>query len=119
MSVIVESATRDSNGISGQGANPASLFGRKRCLPDRGSLQKVSVEGRLGSLKLLLVGPFPPPHGGISVHVQNAATLLERNIAKVKILNVEPRAPQSNSYIKVSNALDLAAALMTHAWDGW
>jgi glycosyltransferase involved in cell wall biosynthesis len=38
-------------------------------------------------MKLLLVGPYPPPHGGISVHVASAHRLLERSGATCRVLD--------------------------------
>jgi glycosyltransferase involved in cell wall biosynthesis len=73
----------------------------------------------VAGLKLLLVGPYPPPHGGISVHVQNASKLVRQAGADSKVLNVDPRAPRAEEYIKISNPTDLALSLLSYAWNGW
>ena len=49
---------------------------------------------RAGSpVKLLLVGPYPPPHGGISVHVATAHRLLSRSGAVCEALGADGRRP--------------------------
>jgi len=35
------------------------------------------------------------------------------------VLNIDPRAPYSNSYIKISGAWDLLGQLLRHAWNDW
>lgn len=45
-------------------------------------------------IKLLLVGPCPPPHGGISVHVASARRLVEAAGARCEVVDVAaPTAP--------------------------
>jgi glycogen synthase len=70
-------------------------------------------------MKLLLVGPYPPPHGGVSVHVWNTHTRMRRMGLQCNVLNIQPRAPSSGSYIKVSGGLDLVRKLVRHALDDW
>jgi glycosyltransferase involved in cell wall biosynthesis len=43
--------------------------------------------------KVLLVGPCPPPHGGISVHVAALARELREDGADVRLLNLDRHAP--------------------------
>jgi glycogen synthase len=38
---------------------------------------------------------------------------------KSSVLNVDPRAPYSDSYIKISGAWDLLRELFRHAWNDW
>src|SRR6185295_3059299 len=70
-------------------------------------------------MKVLFVGPYPPPHGGISVHVWSAHALMKRAGEQSNVLNVDPRAPESDEYIKVSGAVDLLRELLRHAWNDW
>ena len=58
-------------------------------------------------MKLLLVGPYPPPHGGISVHVRG---LEERSIAA----GVPTRVLNSNNA-----GMSLVLAVMLYALRGW
>jgi glycosyltransferase involved in cell wall biosynthesis len=44
---------------------------------------------------------------------------MKRTGQQSNVLNVDPRAPASEAYIKVSGAWDLARALVRHAADGW
>lgn len=67
-------------------------------------------------MKILLVGNYPPPFGGISVHVQMLYRLLRARGIDCRVLNVDPRAPESHEYTRVRGYGDflwrlLAAAL--------
>ena len=119
MSAIIESTARSANGTIGSGAYPTAVLAGKRSTEDPGVIRTSAQQTRLSGLKVLLVGPYPPPHGGISVHVHNAHTLLSNSGAIAKVLNVDPRAPQNAAYIKISNAAGLARTLVRHVWDGW
>src|SRR6185436_12708588 len=44
-------------------------------------------------MKLLLVGPYPPPHGGVSVHVRNAHAILQGAGVECGVLNIKGRTP--------------------------
>src|SRR3954447_21580805 len=70
-------------------------------------------------MKVLFVGPYPPPHGGISVHVCSAHALMKRAGQQSSVLNVDTRAPESDAYIRVSGAIDLIRQLVRHTWNGW
>jgi glycosyltransferase involved in cell wall biosynthesis len=70
-------------------------------------------------LKVLLVGPYPPPHGGISIHVWNARAILRGQGVPCEVLNVEPRAPESDEYIKISGSAGLALQLARYCANGW
>src|SRR5215471_7664622 len=70
-------------------------------------------------MKVLFVGPYPPPHGGISVHVRSAHTCMKRAGLQSNVLNVDPRAPASSDYIKISGAVDFVRQLFAHAANGW
>jgi len=70
-------------------------------------------------MKVLFVGPCPPPHGGISVHVWSAHTNLKRAGLQSNVLNIDPRAPASDAYINISGATDLVRKLISHVSDDW
>ncbi|MBI2821391.1 MAG: glycosyltransferase [Acidobacteria bacterium] len=72
-----------------------------------------------GKLRLLLVGPYPPPHGGISIHVASAQKQLRRAGVECRVLNMNRGAPASDQVIGCRNAWDFARALLAHARGGW
>ena len=70
-------------------------------------------------MKVLFVGPYPPPHGGISVHVWSAHALLKRTGQQSSVLNIDPRAPASDAYIKISGSFDFGKQIVRHVWNDW
>src|SRR3954466_5257711 len=70
-------------------------------------------------MKVLFVGPYPPPHGGISVHVWNAHASMKRAGLQSNVLNIDPRAPSSSAYIKISGGVDLTRELFRHVYNEW
>ena len=70
-------------------------------------------------MKLLLIGPYPPPHGGISVHVAETRALVESSGAECRVLNINPRAEPSPHYERVRNGADLARMVARYARSGW
>jgi glycosyltransferase involved in cell wall biosynthesis len=70
-------------------------------------------------MKVLLVGPFPPPHGGVSVHVASVRQELMRQGVQCRIVNTDPRAPRSDQYFRVSGGMDLLRRTLVHAARGW
>lgn len=70
-------------------------------------------------MKLLLIGPYPPPHGGVSVHVAQAYAELQRAGVTCRVLNIDRRAPESPRYINIRGSFDLVRKLWLHVKDGW
>ena len=70
-------------------------------------------------MKLLLIGPFPPPHGGISVHVAEAKRHLDRAGICNRVLNLNRAAPQGDEYICVRSGIGLLRVLLAHVRNGW
>ena len=70
-------------------------------------------------MKVLFVGPYPPPHGGVSVHVWSAHTLMKRAGLPCSVLNVQPEAPSSDAYISISGGMDLLKELFRHVYNDW
>ncbi|MEW6735360.1 MAG: glycosyltransferase [Acidobacteriota bacterium] len=64
-------------------------------------------------LKILLVGNYPPPFGGISVHLQLLHCLLRREGIDCLVLNIDPQAFPSRNYIKISNYANFLIRLIT------
>jgi len=70
-------------------------------------------------MKVLFVGPYPPPHGGISVHVWSAHALMRRAGQQSSVLNIDPRAPESDRYIKISGGKDFIWQLVRYVGNDW
>lgn len=69
--------------------------------------------------RVLLVGGFPPPHGGISVHVQALREAAVARGALVRVLDVGSRTLKGPDVYPVPGAAALAARLAAHAATGW
>ena len=70
-------------------------------------------------MKILLLGPYPPPHGGVSVHVAELRRRLEGLGIRCRVANIDTRAPESGRYISVRGAWDLVSVLRRYAGQGW
>ena len=70
-------------------------------------------------MKILLIGSYPPPHGGVSVHVSEVRRRLRLSGIECRVVNVDPRAPQSNEYLSIRGGLHLLFLLTRFARDGW
>src|ERR1700722_8623970 len=73
---------------------------------DRTPLRRTdgSIEPRVAQtsvLKLLLVGPFPPPHGGVSVHVVTLQDRLQKAGIPCRVLNIGRGTPKSDRYVSI------------------
>jgi glycogen(starch) synthase len=60
-------------------------------------------------MKILLIGPFPPPHGGISVHVSGIRAQLLESANECHVLDTS----------RVRPGLRFGTELLRHAWQGW
>ena len=70
-------------------------------------------------LKLLLVGPFPPPHGGVSVHVSTLQQFLLDSGTACRVLNISRGAARSDRYLAVRGASDFMLLLLRYSFRGW
>jgi glycogen(starch) synthase len=70
-------------------------------------------------LKLLLVGPFPPPHGGVSVHVLTLQELLLKSGMACRVLNISRGAPRSDRYVSVRGSVHFMLLLFGYSFRGW
>jgi len=70
-------------------------------------------------LKLLLVGPFPPPHGGVSVHVLTLQDLLVKSGITCQVLNLSYGAPRSDRYVSGRGRLHFIFLLLRYSLRGW
>jgi glycosyltransferase involved in cell wall biosynthesis len=72
-----------------------------------------------GAEGVLLVGPCPPPHGGVSVHVAGVRRELVDAGVPCALLNARPGAPASDEYLRAGTALGLVRAVARHGRRGW
>jgi glycogen synthase len=70
-------------------------------------------------MKLLLVGPYPPPHGGVSVHVAGMKERADGAGTPCRVLNSDRSAPASRNYLRARNSPQFIFTLLRHAFDGW
>jgi glycosyltransferase involved in cell wall biosynthesis len=70
-------------------------------------------------MKLLLVGPYPPPHGGVSVHIAGLKERAVREGIQCRVLNSDRSAPASGNYIRPQSNVDFIVTLVRHSFDGW
>lgn len=70
-------------------------------------------------MKLLLVGPYPPPHGGVSVHVAGLKKRADRDGVQCRVLNSDRTAPASLNYLHTRSSLQFIITLVRHSFDGW
>jgi glycosyltransferase involved in cell wall biosynthesis len=70
-------------------------------------------------MKILLVGPYPPPHGGISVHVYELRKRLHMAGIDCRVVNVDPHALESAEYLRIRGGLNLVRILVRYARRGW
>jgi glycosyltransferase involved in cell wall biosynthesis len=60
-------------------------------------------------MKILLIGPYPPPHGGVSVHVSGIHRQLTATGVRCRVLDTGRDRP----------GLAFGIVLLHHAWQGW
>jgi glycogen(starch) synthase len=70
-------------------------------------------------MKLLLVGPYPPPHGGVSVHVAEIQRQATSQGISCRVLNTDRSAEPSPKYLPVRGAGGFLLNLVQHARRGW
>ena len=70
-------------------------------------------------MKILLVGPFPPPHGGVSVHVASLQDLLLKSGIPCRVLNISRGTPASERYVSIRGPLHFMALLLSYSFQGW
>jgi len=70
-------------------------------------------------MKLLLVGPYPPPHGGVSVHIAETKRRAALLGIPCRVLNTDRNADSSPHYIPVRRAGGFVFNLIRHSMRGW
>ena len=71
-----------------------------------------------GPVRLLLIGPYPPPHGGISVHVATVEKLLLRSGTRCVVLDAGGHRP-ANGKASLRSRLAILKRVRRHARNGW
>jgi glycosyltransferase involved in cell wall biosynthesis len=71
----------------------------------------------MAALKVLMVGPYPPPEGGWSTVIREEREELESRGIEVRVLNLGPnRRVSSDRYISVRNSLDLLVKMLRYGF---
>jgi len=69
--------------------------------------------------KVLLVGPYPPPHGGISVHVAGLERELRDAGVPCRVLDLDPRQAPRPGVLTLRGGFDLVRIVRDHARAGF
>ncbi len=75
--------------------------------------------GRRDGNKVLLIGDYPPPMGGIAVHVQQLQRALVRRGMTCRVLNIGKGDAQADGVIRGQGYGRYMKALLRHAAEGW
>lgn len=70
-------------------------------------------------MKILLIGDYPPPYGGISVHVQQLAHFLRKNGAVCDVLDIEPGGEPKEEAIRVAGPWGFLQKLVSFSSKGY
>ncbi len=70
-------------------------------------------------MNVLLIGPYPPPHGGISVHLLEIHRRLTQLGVHCRVLNTNRQGPDHPACIRLGSWFQFAVSLWRHARQGW
>ncbi len=70
-------------------------------------------------MKVLLIGDYPPPYGGISVHVQQLADFLRRQGASCAVLDIERGTDPKPGAIRFDGYFGFLWTLVLFSWRGY
>ena len=70
-------------------------------------------------MKIVLIGDYPPPYGGISVHVQQLARLLAQNGADCRVIDIERGAAPKEGAIRVNGYFEFLRRLLSFSSKGF
>jgi glycosyltransferase involved in cell wall biosynthesis len=69
-------------------------------------------------MKILQLGPYPPPHGGVQTHVVALVDFLRQRGLACDVVNLTRfRRPSANGIYYPSNAVEVAWHLLSHRYD--
>jgi glycogen(starch) synthase len=71
------------------------------------------------SMKILLIGPYPPPYGGISVHIIQAHRELFQAGIACRVLNTNRPSRENAAGSRARHWLKFAVRLLRHVRGGW
>ncbi len=70
-------------------------------------------------MKIVLIGDYPPPYGGISVHVQQLSRLLAQNGAECRVIDIEPGTTPKEGAIRVKGYFDFLRRVFWFSYKGF
>jgi len=71
-------------------------------------------------MKILIIGPYPPPYGGQSVHVKELCNFLKRQLKDARVLNIgEGRKILNSDCININNVFDFSLKLIYFLFNGF
>lgn len=71
------------------------------------------------AMRVLLVGDYPPPHGGVAVHVQQLHQYLRSRGVEAKVLDIGKGGRPAPDVLPVRSAADFGLRLAGFLRDGW
>lgn len=70
-------------------------------------------------MKIVLIGDYPPPYGGISVHVQQLSRLLTQSGADCRVIDIERGTEPKEGAIRVGGYVDFLRKLLRFSSQGF
>jgi glycosyltransferase involved in cell wall biosynthesis len=69
-------------------------------------------------MKVLQLGPYPPPHGGVQTHIAAMVDFLRHHGILCEVMNLtRSRRPSENGIFYPSNSFSVLAHLLSHRYD--
>jgi len=70
-------------------------------------------------MRVLLIGDYPPPHGGVAVHVQQLHAYLRAHGVETRVLDIGKGGRPAPDVLPVRTGRQLLVELARHAREGW
>jgi glycosyltransferase involved in cell wall biosynthesis len=64
----------------------------------------MTMDKRVNRLKVALIGAYPPPYGGVSIHIQRLQGLLSSNGAQAVVYDLSPYLKKTEGVVNLSKA---------------
>jgi hypothetical protein len=69
-------------------------------------------------MKVLQLGPYPPPNGGVQTHIAALVDFLRQSGATCDVMNLNRfRRPSADGIFYPSNSVEVLAHLLSHRYD--